>query len=93
MTKAFKVILVGDHAAQPNCSCEECIDINWDAECVNCGDISANSHWAHIYCCGCHSADCACESFKIMGLDFILPNSTNNYKMEDYIGLTIEELN
>ena len=88
ITKPPKVILAGDHAAQPNCSCEECTDIDFDADCFNCGEISANSLW---FCCGCHSEDCVCEIFQIKGMDFILPNSTNNKKMEDYIGLTIEE--
>ena len=45
------------HFLDPECTCEDCIDIDWDAPCPNCLDIGSASGRPQRDCCGCHQGD------------------------------------
>ena len=40
-----------------DCNCHHCMDIDWDAVCINCGFYSRD-------CCGCHANECRSECIE-----------------------------
>ncbi len=50
------VTLKASHALSPECSCTECVEIDWDAPCENCnfGSIAGR---LQRDCCGCHESE------------------------------------